>query len=96
MPAGFDEKLIPSLLSLSDVMSTGYHAAKMGRVAPGKTVAVIGDGAVGLSAVFGADPGRHRDHPLGRHTARTDLGRDFGATDVVAERGDEGIAKVKS
>ena len=96
VPAGFDEALIPSLLSLSDVMSTGYHAAKTGGVAPGKTVTVIGDGAVGLSAVLSARIlGADRIILMGRHTARTDLGREFGATDVVAERGDEGIAKVR-
>jgi threonine dehydrogenase-like Zn-dependent dehydrogenase len=96
VPAGFDEKLIPSLLSLSDVMSTGYHAAKKARIEPGQTVTVIGDGAVGLSAVIAAKlMGASRIILMGRHEARTDLGRDFGATDVVAERGDEGIARVK-
>lgn len=96
VPAGFDEALIPSLLSLSDVMSTGYHAAKAGGVGPGKTVTVIGDGAVGLSAVLSAKIlGADRIILMGRHTARTDLGIEFGATDVVAERGDEGAAKVK-
>ncbi|MWV48334.1 alcohol dehydrogenase catalytic domain-containing protein [Rathayibacter sp. VKM Ac-2803] len=96
VPAGFDEKLIPSLLALSDVMSTGYHAAVTGGVGPGKTVTVIGDGAVGLSAVLSAKIlGAERIILMGRHTARTDLGRDFGASDVVAERGDEGIARVK-
>ncbi|MFS2030535.1 MULTISPECIES: zinc-binding dehydrogenase [unclassified Curtobacterium] len=96
VPAGFDEALIPSLLSLSDVMSTGYHAAKTGGVAPGKTVTVIGDGAVGLSAVLSAEIlGADRIILMGRHQARTDLGREFGATDVVAERGEDGVAKVK-
>ncbi|GAA4676742.1 zinc-dependent alcohol dehydrogenase family protein [Frondihabitans cladoniiphilus] len=96
VPAGFDEKLIPSLLSLSDVMSTGYHAAVTAGVSEGQTVAVIGDGAVGLSAVLSAKLlGASRIILLGRHTSRTDLGREFGATDVVAERGDEAIAKVK-
>lgn len=96
VPAGFDDSLIPSLLSLSDVMSTGYHAAVMGGVAPGKTVTVIGDGAVGLSAVLSAKIlGADRIILMGRHQTRTDLGREFGATDVVAERGDEGVAKVK-
>jgi len=97
VPAGFDEKLIPSLLSLSDVMSTGYHAAKKARIEPGQTVTVIGDGAVGLSAVISAKlMGASRIILMGRHQARTDLGRDFGATDVVAERGAEGIAAVKA
>jgi len=96
VPAGFDEKLIPSLLSLSDVMSTGYHAAKKARIEPGQTVTVIGDGAVGLSAVLSAKlMGASRIILMGRHEARTALGREFGATDVVAERGDEGIARVK-
>lgn len=96
VPAGFDEALIPSLLSLSDVMSTGYHAATMARVRPGQTVTVIGDGAVGLSAVLSAKLlGASRIILMGRHEARTNLGREFGATDVVAERGDAGVAKVK-
>ena len=97
VPAGFDEKLIPSLLSLSDVMSTGYHAAKKARIEPGQTVTVIGDGAVGLSAVISAKlMGASRIILMGRHEARTTLGREFGATNVVAERGDEGIAAVKA
>ena len=96
VPAGFDEKLIPGLLSLSDVMSTGYHAAAMARIQKGQTVAVIGDGAVGLSGVIAAKlMGAAKIILLGRHTDRTDLGRDFGATDVVAERGDEAVARVK-
>ncbi|ALE05745.1 IMP dehydrogenase [Arthrobacter sp. ERGS1:01] len=96
VPGGFDEKLIPSLLSLSDVMSTGYHAARKAGIVPGQSVTVIGDGAVGLSAVLSAKlMGASRIILMGRHAARTDLGRDFGATDVVAERGEEGIAKVR-
>ena len=96
VPAGFDEELIPSLLSLSDVMSTGYHAAKKAGIEPGQSVTVIGDGAVGLSAVLSAKlMGAARIILMGRHDARTDLGREFGATDVVAERGEEGIARVK-
>ncbi|WP_449373113.1 zinc-dependent alcohol dehydrogenase family protein [Arthrobacter psychrolactophilus] len=96
VPAGFDEKLIPSLLSLSDVMSTGYHAAKKAGIVPGQSVTVIGDGAVGLSAVIAAKLlGASRIILMGRHEARTNLGREFGATDIVAERGTEGIAKVK-
>ncbi|KZX22551.1 putative zinc-type alcohol dehydrogenase-like protein YjmD [Rathayibacter tanaceti] len=90
-----DSALFPSLLTLSDVYLTGHHAAHMGRVEPGKTVTVIGDGAVGLSAVLAAKQlGAETIILMGRHTARTDLGRDFGATHVVAERGDEGIAEV--
>lgn len=90
-----DEALLASLLSLSDVYLTGYHAAHMGRVEAGKTVTVIGDGAVGLSAVLASRQlGAERIILMGRHASRTDLGIEFGATDVVAERGDEGIAKV--
>ncbi|WP_291042203.1 alcohol dehydrogenase catalytic domain-containing protein [Herbiconiux sp.] len=95
---GVDESsdLLPSLLSLSDVYLTGHHAAHMGRVSAGKTVTVIGDGAVGLSAVLASRRlGAERIILMGRHTSRTDLGREFGATDVVAERGDEGIAAVR-
>lgn len=95
VPADVDEKLLPSLLTLSDVYLTGYHAAHMGNAGPGKTVTVIGDGAVGLSAVLAATQlGAEKIILMGRHTARTDLGRRFGATDVVAERGADGIAKV--
>ncbi|WP_229052339.1 alcohol dehydrogenase catalytic domain-containing protein [Aeromicrobium sp. Leaf350] len=87
--------LLPSLLTMSDVYLTGHHAAFTGRVAPGKVVTVIGDGAVGLSAVLAAKQmGAEQIILMGRHQSRTDLGREFGATDVVAERGEEGIAKV--
>jgi threonine dehydrogenase-like Zn-dependent dehydrogenase len=90
-----DEELLASLLTLSDVYLTGWHAAHMGRVEAGKIVTVIGDGAVGLSAVLAArEMGAQRIILMGRHVARTDLGREWGATDVVAERGDEGVAKV--
>jgi threonine dehydrogenase-like Zn-dependent dehydrogenase len=94
---GIDEKsdLLPSLLTLSDVYLTGYHAAHMGRVAPGTTVTVVGDGAVGLSAVLASrQMGAERIILMGRHQARTDLGREWGATDVVAERGAEGVERV--
>ncbi len=95
VPAGTDEALMPSLLTLSDVYLTGYHAAVQGQVGPGKTVTVIGDGAVGLSAVLASKQlGAETIILMGRHTARTDLGREFGATHVIAERGDEGVAKV--
>lgn len=95
IPDGTDEALMPSLLTLSDVYLTGYHAAIRGGVGPGKTVTVIGDGAVGLSAVLASKQlGAETIILMGRHTDRTDLGRDFGATHVVAERGDEGIQKV--
>lgn len=94
-PATADEPLLASLLTLSDVYLTGYHAAHTGRVEAGRTVTVIGDGAVGLSAVLAARQlGAERIILMGRHTSRTDLGRELGATDVVAERGDEGVAQV--
>lgn len=90
-----DEAVLPSLLTLSDVYLTGYHAAHMARIAPGQTVTVIGDGAVGLSAVLAAKQlGAERIILMGRHTDRTDLGVEWGATDVIPERGDEGIQKV--
>ncbi|WP_197522265.1 zinc-binding dehydrogenase [Occultella aeris] len=95
LPTDVDDALLPALLTLADVYLTGYHAAHMARVGPGKTVTVIGDGAVGLSAVLAAKQmGAERIILMGRHTVRTDLGREWGATDVVAERGEEGIAKV--
>ncbi|GAA4922921.1 zinc-binding dehydrogenase [Actinomycetospora succinea] len=91
-----DAALAPSLLTLSDVFGTGYHAAVRGGVAPGRTVAVVGDGAVGLLAVLSATLlGAEQIILMGRHKDRTDLGREFGATDVVAERGEEGVAKVR-
>ncbi|MDT3315666.1 alcohol dehydrogenase catalytic domain-containing protein [Microbacterium sp. KSW4-11] len=90
-----DEELLPSLLTLSDVYLTGYHAAHMARIQPGQTVTVVGDGAVGLSAVLAAKQlGAERIILMGRHKDRTDLGVEWGATDVVAERGEEGIQKV--
>lgn len=93
--AGTDEARLASLLTLSDVYGTGWHAAVRGGVTPGSTVTVIGDGAVGLLAVLSAKQlGAERIVLMGRHQARTDLGREFGATDVVVERGEEGIAKV--
>ncbi len=94
-PAHADESLLASLLTLSDVYLTGYHAAHMGQVAPGRTVTVIGDGAVGLSAVLASKQlGAERIILMGRHRARTDLGVEFGATEVVPERGAEGVARV--
>ncbi|MFF4248069.1 zinc-dependent alcohol dehydrogenase family protein [Streptomyces sp. NPDC001822] len=96
LPVGEDSELLPDLLTLSDVLSTGYHAARTAGVGPGDTVTVIGDGAVGLSAVISARLlGAERIVLMGRHTVRTDLGRDFGATDVVAERGREGVSRVR-
>ena len=94
-PVAEDSALVPSLLTLSDVFLTGHHAVVRGGVDPGRTVTVIGDGAVGLSAVLAARRlGAERIILMGRHADRTDLGRQRGATDVVAERGQEGIAKV--
>ncbi|MDQ0895201.1 zinc-binding dehydrogenase [Agromyces ramosus] len=95
IPEGTDEALMPSLLTLSDVYLTGHHAAHQGRVEAGKTVAVIGDGAVGLSAVLASKQlGAETIILMGRHEARTDLGREFGATHIITERGEEGIDKV--
>ncbi len=91
-----DESLLAGLLTLSDVYGTGWHAAVRAGVTQGSTVTVIGDGAVGLLAVLSAQQlGAEQIALMGRHTARTDLGREFGASDVVAERGDEGIAAVR-
>lgn len=96
LPVGKDDALLPSLLTLSDVMGTGHHAAVSARVGPGKTVAVVGDGAVGLCGVIAARRlGTERIIIMGRHPARTALAREFGATDVVSERGDEGIERVR-
>jgi threonine dehydrogenase-like Zn-dependent dehydrogenase len=95
VPEGTDEALMPSLLTLSDVYLTGHHAAHKGGVEAGKTVAVIGDGAVGLSAVLAAKQlGAETIILMGRHETRTNLGREFGATHVVADRGETGIAEV--
>lgn len=96
LPVAEDSALLPGLLTLSDVFATGHHGVVKARVGPWTTVTVIGDGAVGLSAVLAARRlGAERIILMGRHTDRTDLGREFGATDVVAERGEEGVAKVR-
>jgi threonine dehydrogenase-like Zn-dependent dehydrogenase len=93
---GEDDALMPSLLTLSDVFCTGHHAAVTGGVGAGDTVAVVGDGAVGLCAVLAARRlGAERILILGRHRDRTDLAREFGATDVVAERGAEAGQRVR-
>jgi threonine dehydrogenase-like Zn-dependent dehydrogenase len=95
-PVGEDSALLPSLLTLSDVLITGHHAAVRGQVGPGSSVTVIGDGAVGLLAVLAAERlGAEQIVLMGRHRARTDLGREFGATDVVSARGEEGITAVR-
>jgi hypothetical protein len=96
LPVGEDSALLPSLLTLSDVYCTGYHCAVTAGVNPRTTVTVIGDGAVGLSAVLSAKRlGAERIILMGRHEDRTDLGLEFGATDIVAERGAEGIARIR-
>jgi threonine dehydrogenase-like Zn-dependent dehydrogenase len=88
--------LIPSLLTLSDVMGTAWFAADAARVKPGKTVAVVGDGAVGLLGVLSASHmGAERIIAMSRHSARQRLAREFGATDIVTERGGEGVARIK-
>ncbi|MDP9844955.1 zinc-binding dehydrogenase [Streptosporangium lutulentum] len=95
--SGVDESLYAALLSASDVMATGLHGAVLAGVTEGSTVAVIGDGAVGLCAVLGAKAvlGAERIILMSRHADRAAIGRSFGATDVIAERGDEGIAAVR-
>jgi len=96
LPVAEDSALLPGLLTLADVLGTGHHAAVRAGVSPRTSVTVIGDGAVGLLAVLSAKRlGAERIILMGRHKDRTDLGREFGATEVVAERGDEGIAKVR-
>jgi len=96
LPVGEDDALMPSLLTLSDVMGTGHHAAVAAEVEPGKTVAVVGDGAVGLCGVIAARRlGAEQIIILGRHPERITLARDFGATDVVSERGDEAVERVR-
>src|SRR5205085_9264624 len=94
---GEDDALMPSLLTLSDVMGTGHHAAVTARVAPGHRVAVVGDGAVGLCGIIAAKRlGAEQIIVMGRHEARIALARRFGATDVVSERGEEGIERVRA
>ena len=90
------DDLIPSFLALSDVMGTGWFAADAANVKPGKTVAVVGDGAVGLLGVLSAKQmGAERIIAMSRHEARQKLAREFGATDIVTERGEDGIARIK-
>jgi threonine dehydrogenase-like Zn-dependent dehydrogenase len=96
LPVAADSALMPSLLTLSDVFGTGYHAAVAGEVSERTRVTVIGDGAVGLMAVLSAKRlGAEQIILMGRHQVRTDLGREFGATDVVSARGQEGIDAVR-
>jgi threonine dehydrogenase-like Zn-dependent dehydrogenase len=87
---------IPSLLTLSDVMGTGWFAADAANVKPGATVAVVGDGAVGLLGVLSAKQmGAERIIAMSRHATRQAIARDFGATDIVTERGEAGVARIK-
>jgi threonine dehydrogenase-like Zn-dependent dehydrogenase len=90
------DDLIPSLLAASDVLGTGWYAADAARVTPGCTAVVVGDGAVGLMGVLSArQMGAGRIIAMSRHKARQELALEYGATDIIAERGDEGVAKVK-
>jgi len=96
LPVDRDDALMPSLLALSDVMATGHHAALSADVGPGKSVAVVGDGAVGLCGVIASRRlGAEQIILLGRHPDRVALGKEFGATDVVSERGDEAVERVR-
>jgi threonine dehydrogenase-like Zn-dependent dehydrogenase len=90
------DDLVPSLLAASDVLGTGWFGAVAAQAGPGKTVAVVGDGAVGLLAVLAARQlGAERVIAMSRHEPRQQLALDFGATDIVVERGEEGVAQVK-
>ena len=96
LPVDKDDALMPSLLTLSDVMSTGHHAALSAEVGPGKTVAVVGDGAVGLCGVIASKRlGAERIIMLGRHEDRIALAQEFGATEIVRERGEEAVERVQ-
>jgi len=90
-----DSEMMPSLLTLSDVMGTGHHAAVTAKVGPGKKAAVVGDGAVGLCGVIAARRlGAEQIILLGRHADRIAMAKEFGATDIVSERGDEAVKRV--
>lgn len=94
-PSDYSDEMLNSLLSLADVMATGYHAARVANVSTGDTVVVVGDGAVGLCGVIAAQMrGAKRIIAMSRHEDRQKLALEFGATDIVAERGDDAIAKV--
>lgn len=96
-PGQPDADLIPSLLAASDVLGTGWFAAVAADAGPGKTVAVVGDGAVGLLGILAARQlGAERIIAFSRHADRQRLAREFGATDIIEERGDDGVAKVKA
>jgi threonine dehydrogenase-like Zn-dependent dehydrogenase len=95
-PGTPDDDLIPSLLAASDVLGTGWFGAVAAQAGPGKTVAVVGDGAVGLLAILGAAQlGAERIIAMSRHQPRQELAREFGATDIVTERGTAGVARIK-
>lgn len=94
-PEDYSEAMLKSFLTLADVMATGYHAARVADVKPGDTVVVMGDGAVGLSAIIAAKlRGAKRIISTSRHNDRRELAAEFGATDNVAERGDEAVKKI--
>ncbi|AUO27082.1 Zn-dependent alcohol dehydrogenase [Limosilactobacillus fermentum] len=94
-PEDYSEAMLKSFLTLADVMATGYHAARVADVKPGDTVVVMGDGAVGLSAIIAAKlRGAKRIISTSRHNDRRELAAEFGATDNVAERGDEAVEKI--
>jgi threonine dehydrogenase-like Zn-dependent dehydrogenase len=96
LPVAPDDALMRSLLTLSDVMGTGHHAALAARVGPGKCAAVVGDGAVGLCGVIASRRlGAEQIIVLGRHPDRIALAQQFGATDIVSERGDEAVERVR-
>ncbi len=96
MPGEPSADLVPSLLAASDVLGTGWFAAVAAEAGPGKTVAVVGDGAVGLLGILAAKQlGAERIIAMSRHADRQALAREFGATDIVEERGDEGVARIK-
>ena len=96
LPVGRDDALMPSLLTLTDVMATGHHAAVTARVGPGRIAAVVGDGAVGLCAVIAAKRlGAEQIILMGRQPDRLALGKLFGATDIVTARGDEAVEQVR-
>jgi threonine dehydrogenase-like Zn-dependent dehydrogenase len=96
LAVGQDDALMPSLLTLSDVMGTGHHAAVTAKVGPGKKVAIVGDGAVGLCGVIAAKRlGAEQIIILGRHADRIALAKEFGATNIVSERGDEAVERVR-
>lgn len=96
LPGGRDDALMSSLLALTDVMATGHHAAASAHAGPGRTAAVVGDGAVGLCGVIAARRlGAEQIILLGRHPDRIALGKDFGATDIVTERGEKAVERVR-